>query len=84
MNAHEILEEGNCRDINVVVMYPNEKDANELAAARAVCVGCPVVRECLELAIRTHEDFGYWGGHTTTERKSIERKWQRNERLKSV
>ena len=30
---------------------------------------CPVRRQCLEYAIRHHEDNGIWGGLTTAERK---------------
>ncbi|WP_411106567.1 WhiB family transcriptional regulator [Streptomyces sp. cmx-4-9] len=41
------------------------------AAAKRVCAGCPVRRECLEHALRTQESFGVWGGLTEEERRSL-------------
>jgi len=50
------------------------KQANE---AKAVCMDCPVVNECLEYAIRTNQDSGIWGGTTEEERKSIRRQYRK-------
>lgn len=32
------------------------------AAARGVCLGCPVKGECLDAALARDERFGVWGG----------------------
>lgn len=40
---------------------------------RGLCSGCPILGECAEHAIR-HEEFGFWGGLTATERKDIRRR----------
>ena len=50
------------------------KQANE---AKAICMECPVVNECLDYAIRTNQDSGIWGGTTEEERKSIRRHYRK-------
>jgi len=45
----------------------------QIARAKAVCANCPVQTPCLEFALRTHQDYGVWGGHTEEERRSIRR-----------
>lgn len=39
------------------------------AYLRKVCLGCPVLQECREWGI-LHEEYGFWGGLTATERAS--------------
>ncbi|HYZ53175.1 MAG TPA: WhiB family transcriptional regulator [Streptosporangiaceae bacterium] len=45
----------------------------EVAAAKAVCAGCPVARECLDWALRMGEAAGIWGGTTPEERRVLRR-----------
>jgi WhiB family redox-sensing transcriptional regulator len=40
-------------------------------AAKAVCVRCPVIEECLRQALVTREPYGVWGGTTESEREEI-------------
>ena len=40
-------------------------------AAKQVCVGCPVITECLDHALRVRESYGVWGGHTEDERARL-------------
>ena len=54
------------------------KQANE---AKAICMECPVVNECLDYAIRTNQDSGIWGGATEDERKSIRREYRKTGNL---
>jgi WhiB family transcriptional regulator, redox-sensing transcriptional regulator len=44
----------------------------QVAAAKAICAGCPVRRECLAFAQRG-EPHGIWGGLTEQERESASR-----------
>ncbi|MEO8556305.1 MAG: WhiB family transcriptional regulator [Actinomycetota bacterium] len=37
-------------------------------AAKAVCLGCPVVASCREHALRVREPYGVWGAMTADER----------------
>ena len=44
----------------------------EQATARGLCAGCPVLAECLELALRTRLGrYGVWGGASEWERARI-------------
>ena len=49
----------------------------EAAAAIAVCTGCPVRAQCLELSLR-HWDIGQhgiWGGLVAADRAHLRRRW---------
>jgi WhiB family redox-sensing transcriptional regulator len=39
--------------------------------AKAICVGCPVVAECLADALDNQMEFGVWGGLTERERRAL-------------
>src|ERR1700719_4906530 len=50
---------------------------HEAAAAIAVCAGCPVRAQCLELSLR-HWDigqYGVWGGLVAPDRAHLRRRW---------
>ncbi len=44
------------------------KDAAAVAAAKALCHGCPKRLDCLTTALETPERYGIWGGTTPRER----------------
>ncbi len=41
----------------------------DVAAAKAVCSGCPVAAECASAARRNGEAFGVWGGSEPADRR---------------
>src|SRR5687768_341463 len=43
----------------------------QVAAAKRVCAGCPVQRECLEWALDVGPEFGIFGGRTEIERRRL-------------
>ncbi len=43
------------------------------ASTRAICAGCPVRQECLEVALADDELQGVWGGTTESERRGMRR-----------
>jgi WhiB family redox-sensing transcriptional regulator len=43
----------------------------DTSRALRICDECPVKRECLEFAMRTHEAEGIWGGTTPEERVRV-------------
>lgn len=43
----------------------------EVRRAKAVCRSCPVLIECLEYALATHQNHGIWGGLTPSERRRV-------------
>lgn len=51
---------------------PAQTRAERVAAAKAVCAGCPVRRSCLEGALARGERWGVWGGaDLETERAAL-------------
>jgi hypothetical protein len=49
-----------CRDADPGLFFPGPGESAD--AAVAICAGCPVRAECLELAHANGERFGVWGG----------------------
>jgi WhiB family transcriptional regulator, redox-sensing transcriptional regulator len=49
----------------------------QIAAAKAVCTGCPVREACLAFALTTNQDYGVWGGLDEEERREERRRWRR-------
>lgn len=66
-----------CRGPHAVVFFPParpERKEERLArerAAKEICRPCPVIRDCLDYAIRIREMNGIWGGLNEAERKQI-------------
>ena len=48
-------------------------------AFREMCGGCPILSECREYAIE-HENHGFWGGLTVTERHKLRARMRRANR----
>lgn len=64
----------NCVDVDTAVFFP-EQGANlkfRIEAAKAICSGCPVAKECLAFALKNSE-MGIWGGTTDEDRKRLRR-----------
>lgn len=57
-----------CRDEDPELFFAWDED--DIDAAKAICAGCPVIRPCLDYALK-HEKEGVWGGTTEDERKRI-------------
>jgi WhiB family transcriptional regulator, redox-sensing transcriptional regulator len=53
---------------------------DRIAAAKAICAICPVVKECLEYALDTGQTDGIWGGMSEEERRSHHRRQRRERR----
>ena len=47
------------------------KGHKQQTAARIVCLGCPVIAECLADALDNRTEFGVWGGMTERERRAM-------------
>src|SRR5690606_16229294 len=46
----------------------------QIAEAKTVCRGCPVVTECLTWALESGQDAGVWGGMSEDERRALTRR----------
>jgi WhiB family redox-sensing transcriptional regulator len=65
-----------CRSCNPDLFFPAGTTGaalHEIAAARAVCMACPVQSQCLRFALRTGQAYGIWGGTTEDERVTMRR-----------
>lgn len=68
-----------CREVDPELFFPPAGPIGlaSAAAARRVCAGCPVRRDCLEAALRVEDGrygrYGMWGGMTPKERYQLSR-----------
>jgi len=65
-----------CRSCDPDLFFPAGTTGaalHEIAAAKAVCMACPVQSQCLRFALRTGQAYGIWGGTTEDERIMIRR-----------
>jgi WhiB family redox-sensing transcriptional regulator len=45
----------------------------QVGRAKALCARCPVIDECLTMALELSDTEGIWGGLTRTERRGLQR-----------
>lgn len=72
--------EGSCSYSETDLFFPvgsSMKAMKQATEAKAICMECPVVNECLDYAIRTNQDSGIWGGADEEQRKSIRRQYRK-------
>ncbi|WP_199550693.1 WhiB family transcriptional regulator [Streptomyces sp. N35] len=55
----------------------------DLQEAKAVCRRCPVTQQCLDLALRSGQTSGIWGGTSESERAPMLRAERRRERYRA-
>lgn len=72
-------EEASCRSVDPEVFFPDRQE-DHATMAKAICRGCPVRMQCLQLALDARLDHGVWGGMTEHERRSLRRSRQRRAR----
>jgi len=65
-----------CRGMDTGTFFHpiNERNAardERIAAAKAVCRGCPAINDCLDHALRVREPYGVWGGLSEDERAQL-------------
>jgi WhiB family redox-sensing transcriptional regulator len=69
---------GRCRDRSGTQFFHPDDDLGRIsrrlreAAAKRVCVGCPVRAQCATHALRVGEEYGVWGGFSETERLMLQ------------
>jgi WhiB family redox-sensing transcriptional regulator len=68
--AGEWRNDAICTQVDPELFFP-EKDTGNAKAAKDVCKGCPVRRECLHYALTYNERFGVWGGMSERERRKL-------------
>jgi WhiB family redox-sensing transcriptional regulator len=58
-----------CKDMEVAFFYPGRGES--VYPMKEVCRLCPVVKPCLEYAMRNSEKFGIWGSTSERERRKM-------------
>ena len=63
-----------CTNTDPELFFPDQDDGiNLYMVAKQLCAQCPVMKQCLEYALKTNEEFGVWGGLTAYERRKLKR-----------
>jgi WhiB family redox-sensing transcriptional regulator len=67
---------GSCRRADTDLFFHPEGErgpsrSNREAAAKAICAGCPVLRQCRDAALAAQEPYGVWGGLSEHERETL-------------
>ena len=58
-----------CRYLDTNDFFPGRGESVNII--KVVCKACPVVKPCLEYAMRNSERFGVWGGTSERERRKM-------------
>lgn len=83
-----VRTQGSCRDQDTEAWFPLAGEGPvrratarlERVYAAVVCRGCPVVAECLELALRVpHGRYGVWGATSERDRRALLRRRRADE-----
>ena len=67
-----------CRDSNADLFFPIGSTGtalDQIEAAKAVCMLCPVREQCLEFALATNQEAGVWGATSEDERRRLRKTW---------
>src|SRR3954452_22170389 len=67
---------GSCRGADTELFFHPEGErgprrSRREAAAKTICAGCPVLRECRAAALAAREPYGVWGGLSEHEREAL-------------
>lgn len=66
----EWARDGLCAQTDPEVFFPEKGQSS--AAAKRICVACPVRSACLDAALARRERFGVWGGLSERERRRLQ------------
>jgi WhiB family redox-sensing transcriptional regulator len=68
---------GNCRDRSTAQFFHPDDDLGRISrrmresAAKRLCDGCPVRRQCATHALKVGEEYGVWGGFSEHDRSLL-------------
>lgn len=67
-------DKAHCRDLDTDLFYTPMAELLEQGLSyrtlRRICFGCPIWRECLQVAVQ-EEPHGFWGGLSEDERRHL-------------
>lgn len=70
-DAADWRKHAQCAETDPEAFFPEKGEG--IAAAKRVCLSCPVRDKCLEAALENDERFGVWGAKSRAERVKIQR-----------
>ncbi len=85
-DADDWRQQAACRNANPDLFFPvgtTGPAIEQIEAAKAVCLECPVRAHCLEFALSTNQDSGVWGGTSEEERRKLRKAWLARQRRAS-
>lgn len=65
------MAQARCRGEDPTIFFPS--DSLGVDAARRICLGCGVRRQCLDYALREHLTHGIFGGCSERQRERLRR-----------
>ncbi|RLK47641.1 WhiB family redox-sensing transcriptional regulator [Microbacterium telephonicum] len=63
-----------CAQTDPEAFFPEK--GGDTTSARKVCAACPVATQCLEYALRTNQEHGFWGGLSARSRRQLRKTTQ--------
>jgi WhiB family redox-sensing transcriptional regulator len=66
-----------CRNVDPELFFPVGTKGPallQIAEAKQVCAGCPVMSECREWALESRQEYGVFGGLDEDERRALRRR----------
>lgn len=77
-NEWHWMEQADCRFADPELFYPIEGKFNtpEIKTAIRICRNCPVIKNCLNWAIKTGDSYGVLGGMTPQQRTRYHREME--------
>ena len=72
----EWVHRARCKDEDPELFFPvgtTGPAADQVDAAKSICMQCEVRGQCLEWAMATGQDAGVWGGLSEEERRALRR-----------
>lgn len=84
--VYDWQQQAACRGLDSSVFFHPSGERGPSRAGRAqrakeICARCPVLRQCREHALASHEPYGVWGGLTEEERDRMLRQDRRGAEL---
>mgnify|MGYP001250654885 FL=1 len=70
-----------CKNLETEVFFPSRGEA--VTPIKIICKSCPVVKPCLEYAMKSGEKFGIWGGTSERDRRKM-RGLRGRQRIKGI
>jgi len=76
MDVYEWQYAGSCLGVDPSTFFSPEaergaKRERREAAAKALCLQCPVIAKCREHALMAQEPYGVWGGLSESDRAAL-------------